>query len=86
MATYRLKRKLYGIGDAARDVVGGGLQAAGGMADTTLGGVVGGVAAANSPLAGIVPGGAITAGLIGYAGTRAAGKILKNTGDDIAMG
>lgn len=86
MATYRLKRRLYGIGEAAGDLVGGGLQAAGGMADTTLGGVVGGIAAAGSPLAEMVPGGAITAGLIGYAGTRAAGKVVKNVGNDISMG
>jgi hypothetical protein len=80
MATYRLKRKTYGIGDIAATAVGSTMGAAGGMADTTTGGIVGGIAAASSPLADIVPGGEITAGLIGYAGTRAAGKVAKATG------
>ncbi len=80
MATYRLKRKFYGIGDIATTAVGSTMGAVGGIADTTTGGIVGGIAAASSPLAEIVPGGPITAGLLGYAGTRAAGKVVKSTG------
>jgi hypothetical protein len=83
MATYRLKRKTYGIGDVAATAAGSTLGAAGGIADTTTGGIVGGLAAASSSLADMLPGGSVTAGLIGYAATRGAGKVLKNTGESV---
>lgn len=83
MATYRLKRKTYGIGDVIVTAAGSTLGATGGIADTTTGGIIGGIAAANSPLADMLPGGGLTTGLIGYAATRGAGKVLKNTGASI---
>lgn len=87
MATYRLKRKIYGIGDIAGTAVGSTLGAAGGMADTTTGGIIGGIAATNSEfLNEVLPGGPITSGLVGYGLTRAAGKVAKNVGREIRSG
>ena len=41
MATYRLKRKSYGIVEGAENVVGGTMKGVGKAADTALGGVAG---------------------------------------------
>ena len=43
MATYRLKRKSYGIVEGAENVVGGTMKGVGKAADTALGGVAGAV-------------------------------------------
>lgn len=90
MATYRLRRKLYGVGDAVGTAAGGALQTVGGLADTTLGGAAGGLYSASKwgsaigdalGIGGV--GGALAAGAIGYGVTRGLGKTMKNVGDDL---
>lgn len=92
MAKYRLKRKTYGVVDAAGNVlgntVGGVAQGAGKMMDTKLGGLAGGIAsmgAFGSTLAGLGLGplGWLAAGALGASATRGLGKGLKSAGQNL---
>lgn len=90
MARYRLKRKYYGVVDAAGNVLsntaGGIMQGAGKAMDTTIGGLTGGLLGA--PLiAGLMPGlgplGYLAGAAISSAATRGLGKGLKSAGQDL---
>ena len=92
MAKYRLKRKTYGVADAAGNVlgntVGGVTEAAGKAMDTKLGGLAGGLATMTAvggtlASAGLGPIGWLAAGALGAAATRGLGKGLKNVGQDM---
>ena len=90
MARYRLKRKYYGVVDAAGNALsntaGGVLQGTGKVMDTSLGGMIGGLSLA-APIAGLVPGlgplGYVAGAAIGSAATRGLGKGLKAAGQDL---
>lgn len=90
MARYRLKRKIYGVVDAAGNVLsntaGGVMQGAGKAMDTTIGGLTGGVLAA-PVIASLIPGagplGLLAGAAIGSAATRGLGKGLKSAGQDL---
>ena len=41
---YRLKRKTFGVAEAAQNVIGGAAETAGNIADTKIGGLAGGLA------------------------------------------
>ena len=95
MATYRLKRKTYGLVDAAENTVGGAAGGIGNAMDTKVGGAIGGAAGAmtagkwignglqslNVPGAGFL--GTIGGALLGYHATRGLGKGLKQAGDNL---
>ena len=91
MARYVIKRKTYGVAEAAQNVIGGAAETAGNIADTKLGGIAGGLAAGQA-LTGTIGtalglgtgplGWLATAGL-GAMATRAAGKGLKTIGEDL---
>lgn len=76
MARYRLKRKTFGVVEAARDVVGGTLETAGDFAGSGIGKVIGGTlgaAYAPSILGGI---GSVLGGARGLGGVGSViGKI-----------
>lgn len=96
---YIIKRKTFGVAEAAQNVIGGAAETAGNIADTKIGGMAGGLATAglmrtgltslvgsSSGLMGSVLGGPI--GLLigaglGAAATRGVGKGLKSIGESI---
>lgn len=96
MARYVLKRKTYGVAEAAQNVIGGAAETVGNIADTKIGGVAGGLASAGAISSGLGLTGALSglgslagpagwligAGL-GAAATRAAGKGLKTIGEGL---
>jgi hypothetical protein len=94
MARYRLKSKLYGVGEAVQNTIGGVAGGTGKALDSTVGGLAGGLAGAhfignalgNTVLSG-VPGAGIIAPLlgagIGSAATRGLGKGLKYAADSL---
>ena len=71
MATYRLKRKTYGIAEAASNTLGGVVGGTGKVLDSTPAAAVGGL------LGGHYVGGAITSGLVssGVLGSALAGPL-----------
>ena len=89
MARFRIKRKTFGVADAAQNVIGGAAETAGNIADTKIGGLAGGLATGGA-IAGAIPaltalgpvGWMIGAGL-GAAATRGVGKGLKSIGESI---
>ena len=89
MARYRLKRKYYGVVDAAGNVLsntaGGIMQGAGKAMDTKIGGLTGGLLAAPAigGLIGLGPLGLLAGAAIGSAATRGLGKGLKSAGQDL---
>ncbi len=84
---YRLKRKTFGVAEAAQNVIGGAAETAGNIADTKIGGLAGGLAtggAIQSALGiGMGPVGWLIGAGLGAAATRAAGKGLKSVGESI---
>lgn len=98
MATYRLKRRLYGVTEAMGNVVGGTAEGVGKFMDTKPAALAGGLVGASTlgsaittgltglgGLAGTLAGPAgwlIGAGL-GAAATRGIGKGLKSAGQDM---
>jgi hypothetical protein len=84
---YRLKRKTFGVAEAAQNVIGGAAETAGNIADTKIGGLAGGLAtggAIQSALGiGLGPVGWLIGAGLGAAATRAAGKGLKSVGESI---
>jgi hypothetical protein len=84
---YRLKRKTFGVAEAAQNVIGGAAETAGNIADTKIGGLAGGLAtggAIQSALGiGMGPIGWLIGAGLGAAATRAAGKGLKSVGESI---
>ena len=84
---YRLKRKTFGVAEAAQNVIGGAAETAGNIADTKIGGLAGGLAtggAIQSALGiGLGPVGWLIGAGLGAAATRAAGKGLKSIGESI---
>lgn len=94
MARYRLKSKLYGVGEALQNTVGGIAGGTGKALDSTVGGIAGGLAGAHfignalsSTVLSGVPGGGLIAPLlgagIGAAATRGLGKGLKSASDSL---
>lgn len=96
MATYRIKRKYFGLAEAASNTlgtvgntiksgVGGVLEGAGKAMDTSVGGLAGRIGGAMAGTAiGGVPG-AILGFLAGGKMVRSAGKGIKNAGQDMQM-
>jgi len=84
---YRIKRKTFGVAEAAQNVIGGAAETAGNIADTKIGGLAGGLAtggAIQSALGiGMGPVGWLIGAGLGAAATRAAGKGLKSVGESI---
>ena len=84
---YRIKRKTFGVAEAAQNVIGGAAETAGNLADTKIGGLAGGLAtggAIQSALGiGLGPVGWLIGAGLGAAATRAAGKGLKSVGESI---
>lgn len=89
MARYRLKRKTYGM---VGNVAGTTLQAAGSVADSGVGKLVGGLAGAGAGItaagwANVIPGvtpiAGLIGGLVGAKGASVLGKAAKQTGDDL---
>lgn len=99
MATYILKRKTYGLVDAAKDTAGGIMGGAGKALDSKpaaiagglaggslLGGAIGTGLAGLGGLAGMAAGplGWLVGAGIGAAATRGLGKGLKNASDSVS--
>ena len=86
---YRLKRKTFGVAEAAQNVIGGAAETAGNIADTKIGGLAGGLATGGAissaipALASLGPVGWLIGAGLGAAATRAAGKGLKSVGESI---
>ena len=84
---YSIKRKTFGVAEAAQNVIGGAAETAGNIADTKIGGLAGGLAtggAIQSALGiGMGPIGWLIGAGLGAAATRAAGKGLKSVGESI---
>jgi hypothetical protein len=82
-----IKRKTFGVAEAAQNVIGGAAETAGNIADTKIGGLAGGLAtggAIQSALGiGLGPVGWLIGAGLGAAATRAAGKGLKSVGESI---
>ena len=82
-----IKRKTFGVAEAAQNVIGGAAETAGNIADTKIGGLAGGLAtggAIQSALGiGMGPIGWLIGAGLGAAATRAAGKGLKSVGESI---
>lgn len=92
MATYRLKRKIFGaVGDAVKNTAGGVMETTGKAMDTGTAGTLGGVGGAMMAGAGIGstaglalgPVGMVGGYILGKAATRGVGKGLKNAGQDL---
>jgi predicted phage tail protein len=84
---YRLKRKTFGVAEAAQNVIGGAAETAGNIADTKIGGLAGGLAtggAIQSALGiGLGPVGWLIGAGLGAAATRGIGKGLKSIGESV---
>jgi len=84
---YRIKRKTFGVAEAAQNVIGGAAETAGNIADTKIGGLAGGLAAGGAIQSalgiGMGPVGWLVGAGLGSAATRAAGKGLKSIGESI---
>ena len=92
-----IKRKTFGVAEAAQNVIGGAAETAGNIADTKIGGIAGGLATGGAIASGLAsmagPGlvGSVLGGPVGWlvgaglgaAATRAAGKGLKSVGERI---
>lgn len=98
MARFRIKRKTFGVADAAQNVIGGAAETAGNIADTKIGGLAGGLATGGlvAGKLGLTAAGALSslgaaAGPVGWligaglgaAATRGIGKGLKSVGESI---
>jgi len=96
MARFIIKRKTFGVIEAAQNTIGGTLETAGNIADTKIGGLTGGIAGgsmmgsaiASKYLSGLGAGLAGPAGWLigaglGAAATRGIGKGLKSIGEGI---
>ena len=84
---YRIKRKTFGVAEAAQNVIGGAAETAGNIADTKIGGLAGGLATGGTIQSalgiGMGPVGWLIGAGLGAAATRAAGKGLKSVGESI---
>jgi hypothetical protein len=82
-----IKRKTFGVAEAAQNVLGGAAETAGNIADTKIGGLAGGLAtggAIQSALGiGMGPIGWLIGAGLGAAATRGVGKGLKSIGESI---
>lgn len=89
-----IKRKTFGVAEAAQNVIGGAAETAGNIADTKIGGLAGGLALGSTigaHLPGVLAAGTGALGPVGWligaglgaAATRAAGKGLKSIGESI---
>lgn len=84
-----IKRKTFGVAEAAQNVIGGAAETAGNIADTKIGGLAGGLATGGAissaipALAGLGPVGWLVGAGLGAVATRAAGKGLKSIGESI---
>ena len=94
MARFRLKRKTFGVAEAAQNTIGGVAETAGNIADTKVGGVAGGIgggALLGSTIAAGLPALGFAAGPVGWligaglgaAATRGIGKGLKSIGESV---
>ena len=87
MATYRIKRKTFGLidsaGGAVKNTVGGVMEGVGKAAATGTGSTIGGLAGmkAGFGIGGV--GGAIAGYILGKAATKGIGKGLQNAGQDL---
>lgn len=95
MATYRLKRKYFGLADAAQNTLGavggaikstagGIMEGAGKVLDSSAGGLAGRIAGAAAGSA-LGPLGTIAGFAFGNKLSRGLGKGLKNAGQDLQM-
>lgn len=93
---YRIKRKTFGVADAAQNVIGGAAETAGNIADTKIGGLAGGLATGGTIASGLGitsalsglgslagPVGWLIGAGLGAAATRGVGKGLKSVGESI---
>ena len=84
---YRLKRKTFGVAEAAQNVIGGAAETAGNIADTKIGAGAAGLAtggAIQSALGiGMGPIGWLIGADLGATAARAVGKGLKSVGESI---
>ena len=96
MATYRLKRKYFGLADAASNTlgtvggavksgVGGVLEGTGKAMDTSVGGLAGRIGGAAAGTALFGPLGGIVGFMAGGKVVRSTGKGIKNAGQDMQM-
>jgi hypothetical protein len=90
MARYRLRRKTYGVAEAAGNVIGGTAEGVGKVMDSNIGGAIGGLAggaALGAPLGAALglggPIGWLAAAGLSAAATRGLGKGLKSAGQDM---
>lgn len=95
MATYRIKRRLYSLADAAGNTIGGVASGVGKALDSTPAALAGGVHGFMGPvgstlgtaLSGVIPGGSILGRVAGAAiessAVRGLGKGLKSAGDSL---
>jgi hypothetical protein len=95
MAIYRLKRKYYGLADAAsntlgaagnavKSTVGGVMEGAGKALDTGAGGLAGRIGGAMAGSA-LGPLGTVAGFILGGKAARGLGKGMKNAGQDMQM-
>ncbi len=82
-----IKRKTFGVGEAAQNIIGGVAETAGNVADSKIGGIAGGLASAGA-IQGLLglgggPLGWLAGAALGSVATRAAGKGLKSIGESI---
>lgn len=86
---YRIKRKTFGVAEAAQNVIGGAAETAGNIADTKIGGLAGGLATGGAiashigALSALGPVGWLIGAGLGAAATRGVGKGLKSIGESI---
>ena len=92
---YRIKRKTFGVAEAAQNVIGGTMETAGNIADTKIGGIAGGIAGGSmlgAKIGAALPGAlGFAAGPVGWligaglgaAATRGVGKGLKSIGESV---
>ena len=92
---YRIKRKTFGVAEAAQNVIGGTMETAGNIADTKIGGVAGGLAGGSmlgAKIGAALPGmlgfasgpiGWLVGAGLGAAAARGIGKGLKSVGESI---
>lgn len=94
MARYKLKRKTFGVLDAAQNAAGGITEGAGKMLDSGLGKMTGAAvgagmfgtglaSAAGSVLSSLTPLGALGGAILGWQGAKYAGKALKSAGQEL---
>ena len=78
-----IKRKTFGVAEAAQNVIGGAAETAGNIADTEIGGLATGGAIQSALGIGMGPIGWLIGAGLGAAATRGVGKGLKSIGESI---